>query len=92
LTKRAGGVRRSMADDIERSVRGQAERELAPEDLLLWQDRLYELRRRSPQVPNLVYKRTRDRNEQAMGAAAAELAAVALRRTASGGGTPAGEY
>ena len=91
LTKRAGGVRRSMADDIERSVRGQAERELAPEDLLLWQDRLYELRRRSPQVPNLVYKRARDRNEQAMGVAAAELAAVALRRTASGGGTPAGE-
>jgi hypothetical protein len=81
-----------MADDIERSVRGQAERELAPEDLLLWQDRLYELRRRSPQVPNLVYKRARDRNEQAMGAAAAELAAVALSRAASGDCTPPGEY
>ncbi|MEU8329860.1 S-4TM family putative pore-forming effector [Micromonospora sp. NPDC048839] len=78
-TKRAGAIRRSMAEDIERFVRGQAKRGMAPEDLLLWQDRLYELRRGSPQVPNLVYKRTRARNEQAMKAAAAELADAALR-------------
>jgi hypothetical protein len=80
-TKRAGEVRRTMADDIEKAIRGQDDRELASEDLLLWQDRTYDLRRRSPQVPNLVYKRARDRNERAMRTAAAELAAIALRRS-----------
>lgn len=84
-TKRAGAVRRSTADDIERYVRGQADRELAPEDLLLWQDQLYELRRRAPQIPNLVYKRARPRNERAMNAAVAELAVAALRRSSQGG-------
>jgi type I restriction enzyme, R subunit len=74
---------------IERFIRGQAERALAPEDLLLWQDQLYELRRESPQIPNLVYKRTRERNEQAMNKAAAELADAALSRSA-GGGTSSG--
>jgi hypothetical protein len=88
-TKRAGEVRRSMADNIERFVRGQAERQLAPEDLLLWQDQLYELRRKSPQIPNLLYKGTRERNEQAMNKAAAELADAALTRPA-GGGTSSG--
>ena len=90
-TKHAGDVRRSMADDIERFVRGQAERQLAPEDLLLWQDQLYELRRRSPQIPNLVYRRARNRNERAMNAAAAELADAALRRP-PGGGTSSGGH
>jgi hypothetical protein len=90
-TKRAGEVRRTMAHDIERAVRGRDDRELAPEDLLLWQDQMYELRRRSPQVPNLVYRRARDRNEHAMNVAAAELAAVALRRSGSND-TQAGEH
>jgi len=83
LTKRAGEVRRAMADDIEKAVRGRSDRELSPEDLLLWQDQTYELRRTSPQVPNLVYKRARDRNEQAMHTAAAELAEMALHRSGS---------
>ena len=90
-TKRAGEVRRTMADDIEKAVRGREDRELASEDLLLWQDQMYELRRRSPQVPNLVYKRARARNEQAMKAAAAELAAVAQRRS-GGNQSQAGEH
>ena len=80
-TKRAGAVRRAMADDIEKAIRGRNDREIAPEDLLVWQDQTYELRRSSPQVPNLVYKRARDRNERAMKTAAAELADVALRRS-----------
>ena len=33
-TKRAGEVRRAMADDIEKAVRGRSDRELSPEDLL----------------------------------------------------------
>jgi hypothetical protein len=85
LTKHAGEVRRAMADDIERAVRGSGDHQLTPEDLLLWQEQTYELRRTSPQVPNLVYKRARDRNEHAMNTAAAELAEVALRRSGNSG-------
>lgn len=70
-----------MADDIEKAIRGRDDRELAPENLLLWQDQTYELRRSSPQVPNLVYKRARDRSEHAMRTAAAEVATIALRRS-----------
>jgi SMODS-associating 4TM effector domain len=70
-----------MADDIEQAVRGRSDPELTPEGLLLWQDQMYELRRQSPQVPNLVYKQARTRNERAMNMAAAELATVALQRS-----------
>lgn len=84
-TKRAGEVRRAMADDIEQAVRGRSEPELTPESLLIWQDQLYEMRRQSPQVPNLVYRRARERNERAMKVAAAELATVARQRPEEGG-------
>jgi hypothetical protein len=89
-TRRAGELRRTMAISIEDAVRGQAEYDIAPEDLLVWQNQLYDLRRRSPQVPNLVYRRVRARNEQAMNTAAEELAAVVLHRSADGQ-DPAGE-
>jgi SMODS-associating 4TM effector domain len=84
-TKRAGEIRRAMADDIEKAIRGWGDRNLAPEDLLLWQDQTYQLRRGSPQVPNLVYRRARKRNEHAMGVAAGELGTVALERSGSSG-------
>jgi hypothetical protein len=84
LTKHAGEVRRAMADDIETAIRG---RNLTPDDLLLWQEQTYELRRTSPQVPNLVYKRARRRNEHAMNTVAAELAEIALQK--SGGNSAA---
>jgi hypothetical protein len=90
-TRRAGATRRSMAKDIEGFIRGQGPRQLAPEDLLIWQNQLYELRRESPQVPNLVYKRMRERNERAMNAAAEELVEAALRQSA-GGGTSSGGH
>lgn len=44
---------------------------------------LYDLRRNAPQVPNLVYKRTRKRNERVMNSAASQLAEVAIQRQAS---------
>jgi hypothetical protein len=74
-----------MADDMEKEIRGSGDQKLAPEDLLLWQEQTYELRRTSPQVPNLVYKRARDRNEHAMNTAAAELAGIALQRSGKSG-------
>lgn len=82
-SRAAAADRRSMADDIEAAIRGTGGQTLSPEDLLLWQERLYGLRRRSPQVPNLVYRRARRRNEEAMNAAAADLGAVAKRRLRS---------
>jgi hypothetical protein len=84
-TKQAGITRRSMADGIERLVRGRGDHPLSGEDLLVWQDQLYHLRRSAPQIPNLVYKRMRTRNEKAMNAAAAELTAAALGQQGAGG-------
>jgi hypothetical protein len=40
------------------------------QDLLVWQERLFDLRRTTPQVPNWLYRLTRRRNERAMKAAA----------------------
>ncbi|MCV7250848.1 hypothetical protein H7J86_01590 [Mycobacterium hackensackense] len=78
--KQASGDRRSMADDIEQSIRGSGPNLLSNDDLLVWQERLYGLRRSSPLVPNLVYKRAREKNEQTMNAAAAELSSFMKRR------------
>lgn len=75
--KSAGRERRAIADGIERLIREEDKRPVAGQDLLVWQDQLYGLRRKEPQVPNLVYKRTRKKNELAMKAAASELATVA---------------
>lgn len=45
-----------------------------PYDLLVWQERLYDLRRTSPQVPDWLYKLLRDKNEAAMNAVADQYA------------------
>ena len=80
ITKQAGGERRALAAGIERIIRGQDEHELSGQDLLVWQGQLYNLRREAPQIPTLIYKRTRRKNEQAMNSAAAELSRVAKNR------------
>jgi len=81
VTKQAGAERRALAAGIERLIRGQDDHELSGQDLLVWQGQLYNLRREAPQIPTLIYKRTRRRNEQAMNSAAAELSRVAKKRT-----------
>jgi hypothetical protein len=43
------------------------------QDLLVWQERLFDLRRTTPQVPNWLYRATRNRNEHAMTSAARQL-------------------
>lgn len=43
------------------------------QDLLVWQERLFDLRRTTPQVPNWLYGLARRRNERAMHAAARKL-------------------
>lgn len=87
-TKAAGVERRALAEGIERFVRREQSAAYSEKDLLVWQDQLYALRKDSPLVPNLVYKRTRVANERAMQAAAAELgeAAKATFSKDAGGG------
>lgn len=46
---------------------------IQPQDLLVWQERLFELRRTTPQVPNWLYKLTRAKNENAMNLTAQQL-------------------
>ncbi len=77
LTELARGERRSLANDIERSIRQLKDAPISPEDLLRWQDQLYVLRRDSPQVPSFIYWKTRKVNEVAMHTAATELATAA---------------
>ena len=80
LARQAGADRRAMANDIESAIRGDSPNSLSSDDLLVWQERLYTLRRSSPLVPNLVYKRARDRNERIMTLAALELSLAAKER------------
>jgi len=48
-------------------------RPLKAADVFVWQERLFALRRATPQVPDLIYKFQRDVNEQAMHSAARQI-------------------
>lgn len=48
---------------------------IEPFELLVWQERLYDLRRTTPQVPDWLYRRLRTKSENAMHAVAADFAA-----------------
>lgn len=74
LTKMASLERSSLADDIETSIADNSENGVNPEDLLMWQDRIYSLRVGTPQTADILYKITRNRNEQAMSGAADQIA------------------
>jgi hypothetical protein len=72
------GVWRSARDraDLARVIEGHLGSSAGPvqsEDLLVWQDRMYELRRTAPEVPDLLYKLKRKVNERAMSSAARQL-------------------
>lgn len=68
----ASHVRRSTAQEIEQAITGS--RPIDPGKLLAWQERIYELRRSTPLVPDVVYWAGRKANERAMNASAEELA------------------
>lgn len=72
------GVWRSARDraDLARAIAGHLDGSAGPvqaEDLVVWQDRMYELRRAAPEVPDLLYKLKRKVNERAMNSAARQL-------------------
>lgn len=72
------GVRASARDraDLAAVIQRRLEdssKPLEPSELLVWQDRLFELRSTTPLVPDSIYWLSRKRNEAAMHAAAESL-------------------
>jgi len=84
VVQHVASVRRSatekgdLASAIEARVSAHPN-SLRPQDLLVWQENLFSLRRGAPDVPDLIYKFKRDKNEQAMNSAAEQLVARARR-------------
>jgi hypothetical protein len=71
-TWKAARDRADLATTIERRL-ATSSLSIDGQDLLVWQERLFDLRRTTPQVPNWLYRATRRRNEHAMTAAARQL-------------------
>lgn len=68
---RSAGDRADLARAIEDKVRAGSSPD--PQELLVWQERLFDLRRAAPEVPDLLYKLKRRTNERAMKSAADQL-------------------
>ena len=64
--------RGDLARSIEEKLRGISSA-IEPNDLLVWQERLYGLRTSTPEVPDFIYKIQRKSNERAMHSAADQL-------------------
>lgn len=67
----AAGDRRDLARTIEQKI-GIAE-PIEGFELLVWQERLFDLRRTTPQIPDWLYRLTRKKNEHDMKMAADQL-------------------
>lgn len=67
----ASHTRRNTAKAIEDTI---ASGSVEPERLLVWQERIYDLRRTTPLVPDVIYWLARKSNEKAMEATADSLA------------------
>jgi hypothetical protein len=70
--RRSATDKAALASNIEDRLSGRGDPVL-PEDLLVWQSQLFDLRRSAPEVPDLIYKVTRPKNERAMHTAARQL-------------------
>lgn len=75
LTKSASRERLELVSSIEEKLLNTDEGHVQPQDLLVWQERMYSLRVSSPQTADFLYRITRKANERAMKGAARELAA-----------------
>lgn len=78
-TRQASKERLNLANTIEDAIKNARDEPINPEDLLVWQDQLFALRRDAPQVSNLLYWLTRAKNEIAMNAGARDLSDVAKK-------------
>lgn len=69
---RSASARHDLAQVIEAHITG-TDGPVEGQDLLIWQERLFDLRRTAPEVPDLLYKIRRKVNERAMHSAARQL-------------------
>lgn len=76
--RRSASEKGALASTIEEGLTGSDP--VRPEDLLVWQSQLFDLRRSAPEVPDFIYKLTRLKNEQAMETAARQLGDRTRRR------------
>lgn len=68
----ASHIRRTTAAEIQDAIVNGGT-SLTTSQLLVWQERIYELRRTTPLVPDVVYWLQRKRNERAMNSVASQL-------------------
>lgn len=84
IMKYVGGIRQAardrkdLADSIQERLEGTGDA-IDGQDLMVWQERLYALRRSTPEVPDFIYKIQRKANELAMHSAARQLGNKAKR-------------
>lgn len=84
LVQHVTGVRRAAFQRAE--LAGEIEEQLTaggpidPAKLLVWQERVFALRRTTPEVPDFIYKLRRKKNEAAMTSAANQLTKPRQRR------------
>jgi hypothetical protein len=69
---RSAAERRALSDGIEKLLNDDSN-PVEGQDLLVWQERLFDLRRSSPEIPDFLYKIRRKFNERAMHSAANQL-------------------
>lgn len=70
--RKSARERADLASSIEKRLTSN-EDPIRPEDLIIWQERLYESRKSAPDVPDFVYKLRRKKNEAAMAITARRL-------------------
>ncbi|WP_337109931.1 S-4TM family putative pore-forming effector [Prescottella equi] len=75
---RSAKDREALYREIESKIDNKEE-PITGENLRVWQEALFELRRDTPTVPDFIYKLQRKKNEAAMSAAAAQLSKRARR-------------
>ncbi|MFJ9550753.1 S-4TM family putative pore-forming effector [Streptomyces erythrochromogenes] len=78
VARYVAGIRRAARDraDLTRSIEARMRSVSEPidgQDLLVWQESMYELRRSTPLVPDAIYRLRRAVNERAMKTAASQL-------------------
>ena len=69
---RSAAERRALSDGIEKRLNDDAN-SVEGQDLLVWQERLFDLRRSAPEIPDFLYMIRRKVNERAMHSASNQL-------------------
>lgn len=70
--------REALSQEIEKRI-GNKDEAITGQNLRVWQEALFELRRDTPTVPDFIYKIKRRKNEEAMSVASAQLSKRVLQ-------------